>query len=126
MVFFGEGLEASFILELATKVTSDLTRKVVIRKARDVTNLAFEVFFAKTLSSLVTLKLDECVQLEDTTLFAISENCKNLRKFSVTWCPYLKSPGVNALLVNCLKLKKLKLIGLKHVNDTAFTGLVLD
>ena len=46
-IMFGEYLDDPFILELSKKARSEHLRSLVMRKATEVTNQAFEIFFAK-------------------------------------------------------------------------------
>ena len=84
--------------DLGLKVTSEGLKKLIIRKAYNITNNGFQSFFIKTLSSLQVLNLDECINIEDSTLEAIAESCRNLRKFSVSWCPKIFSSGTYSII----------------------------
>lgn len=63
-VMFGEELEDSFFYKLVEKVNSERTRKLVLRKAMQVSRLAInELFSTKQLRGLISLNLDECITL---------------------------------------------------------------
>ncbi|CDW74711.1 f-box lrr-repeat protein 2 [Stylonychia lemnae] len=119
-IFFGQKLKDSFLFELNQKVTGESLRIFKMRKAYKVNNQILNLFFTRCFPNLRKLKLDECRNIQDSTVVLIGTNCQKLRSLSLNWCQQLKSDGIEKVLLNCKLLKKLNLVGLKLLQDQAF------
>lgn len=63
-VMFGEELTDSFFYQLVDKLSTERTRKLVLRKAMQASRLALDALFStKQLRGLISLNLDECIAL---------------------------------------------------------------
>ena len=59
-VFFGELIKDDFLFELGKRLKSGSLQDLVIRKAIETKNSAFNILFSRQLHSLTFLNLDEC------------------------------------------------------------------
>jgi len=47
----------------------------------------------------------------------IGRNCRSLKKLNLSWSPCIKDAGIEYILMGCIKLRKLKIAGLKSITD---------
>ena len=96
-------------------------KKFKFTKGNSIERVGFFSFFKKlNCDKLLSLNLSECSEINDDSVFILSDKAKNLKKLNLSWCTEITSLSIKEIFTKCIYLKKIHLTGIKHLNRTAF------
>ena len=72
-------------------------------------------------SNLIEIDLFGCDNLSDASLFAIAKGCPKLEIFNVKGCFLIGNPGVQSIMLNCLKIRHLDISYCWRLTDELFS-----
>jgi len=75
------------------------------------------------LNNLETLDLSGLLFIVNTHCEILSKRCHKLKKLNLSWCQYINSRGIEALVDGCTELVNLKINGLAKLNETALAKI---
>jgi F-box and leucine-rich repeat protein GRR1 len=72
---------------------------------------------------LVQLKLNDCVQLQDSAVLAFAEHCPNILEIDLQQCRKIGNEPITALFAQGQALRELRLTNCELIDDAAFLSL---
>lgn len=74
-------------------------------------------------NALPQLKLNDCIQLQDSAVLAFAENCPNILEIDLQQCRSIGNEPVTALFTKGHALRELRLANCELIDDSAFLSL---
>jgi hypothetical protein len=105
--------------EIISKHAKTIER-LEVSKVPEASNTAICKLVSNPMPLLKVLGLNECEYLNSTCIEFIVSNCPNLVVLSLEWSSNVDDRGVSEVLENLLKLKELRLMGLKKLTCKPF------